>query len=206
MKLYAGIVVTWLVMMGFTPSYSLAQSVPNDAAAVPAAEKSDILAANKAAEEKFNQAEIIFKKLIATTLQNPNGKTNDKYLHSQMSKMSDLIFEAKPLYEDVIKYGRSPKLGIASLVRIGMMHQHVSDELNQAKPPQELAETVIAQYMELIHDFSSQFEERAIHYYELAIEKKNVVEADNEFIREAQSRMQSLKKPETQNDVQLQNK
>ena len=206
MKLYAGIVVACLTMMGFMPSYSLAQSVPNDAAAVPAAETPDVLAANKAAEEKFNQAEVVFKKLTATKLQKPNGKADAKYLQIQLSKMSDLIYEASPLYQDVIKNGKSPKLGIASLVRLGMMYQYVSDELNQSKPPKDLPEEAAAQYMELIHGFSSQFGEKAIEFYEVAIGRKNVVEADNEFIREAQSRLQGLKKNENQDNEQLQNK
>lgn len=148
-------------------------------------------ARNAAAEARFMRGEALFQETLEIKLSDPSvpAKKIEKYLQDQIVKKSNKMQEAAPIYNDVITKFKSPKWGLAAMARIGMMYHDTAYQIENAPTPPGLPEEVELVYVEILLDFSAQFEERAVAYYEAAVKKAAETGWFSEFTNEAQKRL-----------------
>ena len=152
-------------------------------------------ARNAAAEARFMRGEALFQETIDIKLTDPSvpAKKIDKFLQDQLVKKSNKLQEAAPVFNDVITKFNSPKWGLASMARLGMMFHDVADQILHAPIPPGLPPEVEGAYTDLLIDFSARFEESAIKYYEAAVKKAAETGWFSEFTNEAQKRLFDLR-------------
>ncbi len=152
-------------------------------------------ARNAAAEARFMRGEALFQETIEIKLTDPNvpAKKIDKYLQDQIVKKNNKMQEAAPIYLDVITKFNSPKWGLASMARLGMMYHDVAEQIEKAPTPPGLPEEVELAYVELLLDFSGKFEDKAIEFYERAVTTAASTGWFSEYTSEAQKRLFDLR-------------
>lgn len=152
-------------------------------------------ARNAAAEARFMRGEAIFQETIEIKLTDPSvpSKKIEKFLQDQLKKKSDKMVEAAPIYNDVITKFNSPKWGLASMARLGMMYHDVAYQIAHAPTPPNLPEEVESAYIDILLDWADQFEQKAIIYYEVAVQKAAETGWFSEFTSEAQRRLFDLR-------------
>jgi hypothetical protein len=141
------------------------------------------------------RGETLFKEALEIKLNDPNvkGSKVDKYLQEQLQKKSAKLQEAVPIYSDVITRFNSPKWGLASMTRMGMMFDDVAHQIETAPTPPGLPEEVELAYVEQLLDFSGQFEEKAIGFYVAAVKKAADTGWFSSYTTEAQKRLFDLR-------------
>ena len=152
-------------------------------------------ARNAAAEARFMRGEALFLETIEIKLADSSvpAKKIEKFLQDQLKKKSDKMLEAVPIYNEVITKFNSPKWGLASMARLGMMYHDVAEQIERAPTPPGLPEEVELAYVDLLLEFSGQFEDKAILYYEAAVKKAAETGWFSEFTSEAQKRLFDLR-------------
>ncbi len=155
-------------------------------------------ARNAAAEARFMRGESLFKETLDIKLTDPSVSPRkvEQYLQTQIKKKSEKMNEASPIYLEVITKFNSPKWGLASLTRLGMMFDDVAEQIEKAPTPPGLPEEVELVYVEMLLDFSSQFEEKAIQFYEKAVQTAAQTGWFSEYTVEAQKRLFDLRPDE----------
>ena len=170
-----------------------------------AAPGDEMLARDAAAEARFMRGEQLFKEVLEIKLQDPSvsPKKVDKFLQTQIQKKSAKLLEATPIYQEVITKYKSPRWGLAALVRLGMMFHDVAHQIETAPTPPGLHEDVEIAYVELLLDFSAQFEEKAIGFYTGAVQKAAETGYFSEYTNEAQKRLFDLRPMEYQSSSEV---
>ena len=155
----------------------------------------DVAAALDAeAEVKFKKAETVFTKAMKITLYDPKqpAKNSDQYYQKQLTKKSQAIQEALPLFNDVISNGRSAKWGIASITRIGMLYQDVADQIVQAPVPPGIPSDVETAYKAQLIDFALQFYKKSIEYFNAAAGKCESYKDYREYAKELRQHVNQI--------------
>ncbi len=152
-------------------------------------------ARNAAAEARFMRGETLFQEVLDIKLQDSSVKGNkvDQFLQQQLLKKSDKLQAAAPVYSDVITKFNAPKWGLAAMTRIGMMYDDVAQQIEKAPVPPGLHEDVELAYVEILLDWQTKFEEKAIEAYTAAVKKAADTGWFSQYTSEAQKRLFDLR-------------
>ncbi len=147
-----------------------------------------------AAEKKFKQAEVEFNKTIKIQLYDSKHNNNPDYQRQQqITKKAERMANTALLYMDIVRTGKSPKWGLASLTRLGMMYQDVADQLIKSPVPAEIPEDVKKPYTEQITDFAMQFYSKAADFYHDVVSQSTRFALENdEFVLESKKRLSEI--------------
>lgn len=150
---------------------------------------------NAAAEARFMRGETLFAETLEIQLRDDNvrGSRVERFLQDQLKKKGEKMNEAVPVYNDVITRFNSPKWGLAAMARLGMLYHDTAFQIENAPVPPGLQEEVELAYVDLLLDFSAQFEEQAIKFYEAAVRKAAETGWFSEYTAEAQKRLFDLR-------------
>ncbi len=153
------------------------------------------LAMDAGAEARFMRGEFIFSEAMAVQLFNENisPRNMDSHLKQQIQKKLALVKEAQPIYLDVINRFSSPRWGLASLVRLGMLNHDIANQIGNAPIPKQLTEEQGLIYEDILLGYASQFEEEAIQYYVFAVKTAEETGWFSEYTTEAQRRLFDLR-------------
>lgn len=160
------------------------------------AEPADVeVAMDAGAEARFMRGESVFSEAMAVQLYNESisPKNMDNHLKQQINKKLTLVKEAQPIYNDVINRFASPRWGLASLVRLGMLNHDIANQIGNAPIPKQLTEEQSLIYEDILLEFASKFEEEAIQYYVFAVQKAAETGWFSEYTTEAQKRLFDLR-------------
>ena len=157
-------------------------------------------ARNAAAEARFMRGETLFQEVLDIKLHDPSvsPKKVDAHLQQQLLKKADKLKTAAPVYNDVITRFNAPKWGLAAMTRLGMMFDDVAQQIMNAPVPPGLHEDVELAYVELLLEFTSQFEDQAIAAYKAAVERAAATGWFSQYTSEAQKRLFDLRPMEYQ--------
>lgn len=150
---------------------------------------------NAAAEARFMRGETLFVETLEIQLSDDkiSKRRIERYLQEQLKKKGEKMNEAVPIYTDVITRFNSPKWGLASMARLGMLYHDTAYQIENAPVPPGLQEEVELAYVDLLLDFSAQFEGQAIKFYEAAVSKATETGWFSEYTAEAQKRLFDLR-------------
>ena len=163
------------------------------------ASAADVAQANDAAAEaRFMRGETLFKETLDIKLSDSSVKPSkmDAFLQTQLQKKASKLLEAVPVYQAVIEKFNSPKWGLAALTRMGMMYDDTGHQIETAPTPPGLPEEVELAYVDLLLDFTEQFESKAITYYVTAVNKAKETGWFSTYTAEAQKRLFDLRPQE----------
>ena len=153
--------------------------------------------ADVAAEAQFMALEPEFNQLISYINKEPTKrdlKNIDKYTQNKLMQISNKMTELLPKYQDIVANSNSPKWGLASITRMGMLFHQVSDNLLALPEPPGLPEEVEKAYKETLYELSDQFAMKAIQYYEIIQTRSSELNLKTEFTEEAEQRLEALRK------------
>ncbi len=151
-----------------------------------------------AAEARFMRGEYIFGQALAVQLSDESvaERKMEAHLQRQLKKKAELMQEAEPIYVEVITRFPTPKWGLASMCRLGMMYHDVASQIQNAPVPKRLNEEQSLIYEDLLLEFADKFEQKAIGYYVTAVEKAAELGWFSDYTTLAQRRLFDLRPEE----------
>ena len=150
--------------------------------------------ADAAAEKLFMENEKAFQDAMAIKFNDaPDDTDISEYLQAQVIQKRVASVTALEKYSQIVKDNHSPNWEAASLVRIGALFYDMADQLMLSDVPPGLPEDVEKDYLGTVHDYAAQFMNKAVEFYEKAIELGDAHHISNEYIQDAEKQLSLIR-------------
>ncbi len=160
----------------------------------PKLENNDHSKADAAAEKLFMENEKAYQDAITMKFNDaPEDADISAYLQAQLIQKAGALQIASEKYSQIIEDSHSPEWTNASIVRLGALFYDVADQLMLSNVPPDLPEDVQKEYIGLLHNFAGQFMNKAVDYYEKAVEHGAKHHISNEYIQEAEKQLSLIR-------------
>ena len=143
--------------------------------------------ANRKAQKKFQDLDEAYQDFMTQSFDGQYGED----LSGNLQELADELLKMLPKYAEIAS-GDSPEWGVAAMVNMGSMFQHLTDELRTSEIPPELPDDLIEEYTGIIEDYASQFETKGTVYYHSAVAKSKASGIHTEYTQKAEN---ALNKP-----------
>ena len=160
----------------------------------PTLEHNDHAEADATAKKLFMENEKAYQDAIAIKLNDaPEDADISAYLQAQLIQKAGALQIASEKYSQIIVDSHSPEWSTASFVRLGALFYDVADQLMLSNVPPDLPEDVEKAYLGVLHNFAGQFMNKAVDYYEKAVEHGSTHHISNEYIQEAEKQLSLMR-------------